>query len=136
MIAEIDLAFQDVSRDETAVTSHVFAKRSGETNEPYTTYLDSTADLAANRPPVFIRIKQERPKVSAQSFGTRRTTVSLTHNYIIPTPKATDLGGITFKVHASASVGVTENQLSAAIARFRALVAKPEFSSMITVLDQ
>lgn len=136
MINEIDLEFQDVSRNETAVTSHVFAKRSGETNEPYVSYLDSTADLAANAPPVFIRIKQERPKVSAQSFGTRRTTVSLTHNYIVPTPKATDQGGVTFKVFCSVSVGVTETQLNAAIARFRALVEKPEFESMITLLDQ
>lgn len=136
MIQEIDLNFQDASRNETVATSHLFTKRVNDV-EDYVTYFDSANDLLnPAMPPVYIRVKQERPKATAQSFGTRRTTATLTHGYIIPTPKATDLGGITYKTHVSASFGVTETQLTASIARFRAFVNSDEFAAMVASQDQ
>lgn len=132
----IDLSFVDVSRNETVATSHIFAERSGVT-ETNVSYYDSVADMSdPSKPPeVYLRIKQERPKVSAQSFGTRRTTASLVHGYTVPTPKSTDLGGITFKNHVSVSVGVSAVQLEAAIARYRTWVNSPEFNEMIVQMQ-
>lgn len=132
---ELGFTYQDVSRGDTAAVEKIFARRADDVT-PYTSFFDNRADKDAQLLPNFIRVKQEAAKVSAQNFGVKRTTVSLVQEKILPTPKGTDKFQETFKISTSIPVGVTEDDVDGAIAKFRAFVASNTFVDVVKAQER
>lgn len=137
MLEEIIINYQDLPRGEASAIDHVYTKRKEDAKEPNVTYFDSVLDLADPEAlQHYVRIKQERPVTTSQSFGTRRTNQSVNQHFKVESPKGLTEGGIFHRIHSSCSQGLTEADLDNSITKLRAYVNSTTFYDAIKSMVQ